>query len=153
MKRIACIAAALAVTACANFTPQISGNPEATALKTIAASNPTAVTDLQDAASNLDQGVIVGALAADDPAPTCVHSILQKAGIEVPAGTVPPASFTPKNSGPASAGAIVYIIAQQAKQRKGGITVDPSCEALVGRIVIDGVSAANKAALAIAIIK
>jgi hypothetical protein len=104
------------------------------------------VTDLQSAAYNLDNAVLVGALSADDPAPKCIHDVLVKGGIELAPGSVPAQSFAPKNDGVASAGAIAYIIAQQAKAiAKQGVQVDVSCEALLGRVVIDGVKSFNKA--------
>lgn len=143
MKFLLCIVPAFALCACAGI-PTITGTPTGTLPVPI--TNHTIVTDLQDAAFNLDQAVAVGALAANDPAPTCLHDLLQKAGIEVPAGGAAAKSFTPRNSGVASAGAIAYIFAQQAKSLgTSGVSVDPSCEALVGRITIDGVKAANKA--------
>lgn len=132
------VVAALALAGCA--TPaQISANPLP------AVTNPTIVTDLQSAAFDLDSAVAVGALAPDDPAPKCLHNVLQKAGIETPPGVTAAASFTPKVDGAASAGAVAYILAQQAKKlTAGGITVDVSCEALLGRVVIDGVNTTVK---------
>jgi hypothetical protein len=129
------------LTACVSTPEKITGAPAGLAI-----TNQTVVTDLQSAAYNLDNAVAVGALPTDDPAPKCLHDVLVKAGIEIPAGAVPAKSFAPKNDGVASAGAIAYILAQQAKQiAKQGIQVDPSCEALVGRVVIDGAKAINKA--------
>lgn len=140
------ILASLLLCACVSTPEKISGTPTTGG---IPITNPTIVTDLQDAAYNLDNAVAVGALSVDDPAPKCLHSLLVKAGIEVPAGAVPAQSFTPKHSGVASEGAIAYILVQQAKAiAKVGVGPDdPSCEALVGRVVIDGVKAANKAAV------
>lgn len=147
MKRllfVAVVAAAL-LGGCVSTPDKISTTPIAGALP-IPITNPTVVTDLQSAAFNLDSAVAVGALDPDDPAPKCVHDVLVKAGIEIPAGTVPAKSFAPKNDGVASAGVIAYILARQAQQiRKQGLVVDPSCEALLGRVVIDGVSAVNRA--------
>jgi hypothetical protein len=89
------------------------------------------------------------ALLPDDPAPACIHAVLVKSGIEVPAGAVPAQSFVPKKDGVASAGAIAYIIAQQARRlSKQKLSVDPSCEALVGRVVIDGARDFNKVGVA-----
>jgi hypothetical protein len=142
MKYIA-IVLALFATACVSTPDKISATPAAGG---ISITNPTIVTDLQSAAFNLDSAVTVGALAQDDPAPKCLHDVLVKAGIEVPAGTEPVKSFVPRKDGVASAGAIAYILAQQAKQiAKSGVAVDPSCEALVGRVVIDGAKTINKA--------
>lgn len=137
----------LLAAACVSTPDKIAGTP-APGSFAIPITNRTIVTDLQSAAFNLDSAVAVGALPADDPAPKCIHDVLVKGGIEVPAGTKPAASFAPKNDGVASAGAIAYIIAQQAKQiARQGVAVDPSCEALLGRIVIDGVKAFNKVAV------
>lgn len=135
------IALALLLGACASTPTQISGAPAASI-----PISPTSVlgTDLQSASYNLDMAVQVGALTADDPAPKCLHAVLQKAGLEPVPGAAAPASFAPKNDGIASAGAIAYIIVQQAK-RAVPVQVDPQCEALVGRIAIDGATAVNKA--------
>ena len=133
------VSLALGLASCASTPSQISGAQGA------AITNPTIVTDLQSAAYNLDNAVAVGALAPDDPAPKCLHDVLVKAGIEVPPGATPAKTFAPKNDGVASAGAIAYILAQQAKQTlRKGITVDVSCEALLGRVVIDGVNTTAK---------
>lgn len=140
MKLVA-IVLSLALTACASTPGLISGNDQSP----VKITNPTIVTDLQSATYNLDQAVAVGALTADDPAPKCLHDVLVKAGIEVPAGAPPVKSFVPKYDGAASAGAVAYILAQQAKATLGkGITVDVSCEALLGRVVIDGANNAAK---------
>jgi hypothetical protein len=131
--------AALALAGCAG-PMQISSDPIPKL------SNQTIVTDLQSAAYDLDSAVTVGALAADDPAPQCLHSVLQKMGIETPAGAAPAATFVPKVDGAASAGAVAYILAQQAKKlANGGVQVDVSCEALLGRVVIDGAKLTAKA--------
>jgi hypothetical protein len=144
MKRLIVLLALLA-SACASTPNLISGTPAAGSFA-VPITNQTIVTDLQSAAYNLDNAVTVGALAADDPAPVCLHDVLRKAGIEIPAGAVAPKTFVPKHDGVASAGAIAYILAQQAKTiARQGVAVDPSCEALVGRIVIDGVKTVNKA--------
>jgi hypothetical protein len=130
--------AACALNGCAIFSGEISGSPGGFKI-----TNQTIVTDLQSAAYNLDQAVVVGALTADDPGPKCVHDFLVKAGVEAPAGGAVPGSFTPKHDGLASAGAIAYILAQQAKHATGQ-PVSANCEALVGRIVLDGANAARK---------
>lgn len=136
----------LFLAACASTPSLISGAPPGT----ITITNSTVVTDLQDASYNLDNALAVGALAADDPAPKCLHDVLVKAGIEVPAGSTPAKTFVPKYGGVASTGAVAYILAQQAKAAsKVGITVDVSCEALVGRVVLDGAATVNKAAVAL----
>ena len=96
--------------------------------------------DLIAAAYNLDNAVLVGALSDKDPAPACIHGVLQQAGIEVPPGSTPPGSFEPKNDGLVSLGSIAYIKAQQLKGLKG-VTVPVDCKALIGTFVIDGLTA------------
>lgn len=142
MKMILLVAAALALAGCVSTPDKISGIQAGVSMPI---TNSTIVTDLQSAAYNLDNAVAVGALAADDPAPKCLHDVLVKSGIEALPGVEPAKSFAPKHDGVASAGAIAYIITQQAKQiSKNGVPVDPSCEALVGRIVIDGAHGLKK---------
>lgn len=147
MKRIifAIIAAVALLAGGCVSTPNLISGTIAGGLP-IPITNQTIVTDLQSAAYNLDNAVAVGALAANDPAPKCIHDVLVRAGIELLPGAAQAKTFVPKKDGVASAGAIAYIITQQAKQiAKTGITVDPSCEALLGRVVIDGATALHKA--------
>jgi hypothetical protein len=138
---------ALALSACASTPDKISGLAPGVAVPIV---NSTIATDLQDAAWNADQAIAVGALDANDPASKCLHDILVKAGIEVAPGAAAPASFTPRNSGVASGGMIVYILAQQAKKIAAtGVPVSVECEALVGRVAIDGAKAVNKTAVSL----
>jgi hypothetical protein len=132
------------LSGCVSTPALISGTSPGEA---VPITNRTVVTDLQAAAYNLDNAVLVGALPADDPAPKCIHDILVKAGIELPPGVSPPQSFKPKNDGVASLGAIAYILAQQAKQiaSSGAFKTDAVCEAVLGRVVIDGMKAVNNA--------
>lgn len=135
----------LLLAGCVSTPSLISGTPAAGSLP-IPITNPTIVTDLQSASFNLDSAVSVGALTADDPAPKCLHDVLVKAGVEIPAGSAPAKTFVPRKDGVASAGAIAYILAQQAKAiARNPLVVDPSCEALLGRVVMDGVTAFNRA--------
>lgn len=97
-------------------------------------SDPVVKTDIASAAYNLDQAVKLGMLPADDPAVVCLHVVAAKAAADV--------SFEPKYDGLVSAGSVAYIAAQIAKK---GVAIDPQCEALVGRVVIDGAKAARKA--------
>jgi hypothetical protein len=121
-------------------TTQISASPINDVTGGTAAAGVLAK-DFQSAAWNLDQAVSVGALAADDPAPACLHAILTDLGMEGP----PPPSFTPRNDGLVSAGSILYIRAQQLKKiQGGGITVPVSCEAVIGRFTMDAVKAGVK---------
>lgn len=104
--------------------------------------------DLKDAAFNLDNAQRVGALAADDPAPKCLHELLVQAGLEVPAGAAPVEAFDPKRTGIVSEATIVYIRAQQAKVLAAmRLQNNPACESLVGKIVIDGTKTVNKSLL------
>jgi hypothetical protein len=145
MKRTIVLLLALTLTACVSTPSKIVATPTQGALP-IPIHNPTIITDLQSATFNLDQAVAIGALPKDDPAPACLHDFLVKAGIEVPAGAAPQASFTPKNDGIASVGSIVYIQAQQAKaiSALGAPAVAVSCKALLGQFVIDGATAVVK---------
>ena len=148
--------AVLIITLMAGCTAPIRGPETITATGApvagggIPITNPTVVTDLQDAAYNFDNAVLVGALPATDPAPKCIHGILQQAGIEVPAGVSAAKSFTPKNGGAISAGSIAYIQAQQLKATLGqGVVVPQDCKALIGSVVIDGLTAVNKVGAAV----
>ena len=144
MKLILASIVALFLSACASTPQQINSTPTGAALP-IPITNPTIVTDLQSAAYNLDAAVAIGALPANDPAPVCLHTVLQQAGIEVPVGTAPTKSFVPKNDGLASLGAIAYIQIQQAKIMSGqSITVSQSCKAILGQFVIDGAAGLAK---------
>lgn len=134
---------ALMLAACASTPQQISSAPPTAEVRI---TTPSIVKDFQSAAYNLDTAQAIGALAKDDPAPACWHSVLQKHGIESVPGAAAVQSFTPKSDGAASDGATLYILAQQAKAALGtGLTVAPSCEAVVGRFFIDGLAAAVKA--------
>lgn len=137
---LALIIALIAMSGCASTPDKITGAPAGG----IPITNTVLATDLQSASYNLDKAVEVGALLPDDPAPKCLHAVLRSAGLETVPGATPAASFEPKKDGIASAGSIAYIIVQQAK-RAVPVQVDPACEALVGRIAIDGAKAANKA--------
>lgn len=96
--------------------------------------NQVVKTDLADATANLNNAVKLGLLPATDPAVTCLNAISAQAAAQV--------SFTPQVNGLISAGSVAYIAAQLAKQ---GVQIDPACEALVGRVVLDGASAGAKA--------
>jgi len=135
---------ALSLAGCASVPEKISTTPTG-ATAPIQITNPTIITDLQSATENLDDAVRIGALPADDPAPKCLHDLLQRAGIEARPGAAPIQSFEPKNDGIASLGSIVYIQVQQAKAIAGQIT-PPSrdCTSLIGTFVIDGATALSK---------
>jgi hypothetical protein len=143
MKSLFAFVLALALSSCAILPDTISS--EAKGPLALIGGNATIAKDLQGAAYNLDQAVAIGVLPANDPAPVCLHDVLVKAGIEIPIGAPAVKSFAPKKDGVASAGAIAYILAQQAKSVKP-LEVSVSCEQLVGKIVIDGAKALNKAA-------
>jgi hypothetical protein len=140
MKPVLAILAALALCSCAILsTPdKIVSTPVGASLP-VPITNKTIITDLQSAASNLDQAVAIGALPANDPAPKCIHDILQRAGIEALPGAAPQQSFEPKNDGLASLGSIAYIQVQQQKAMSGHIVpVSVDCKSLLGTFVIDG---------------
>lgn len=109
----------------------LSGLPSIVAGKTVA-------DDLAAAGQNLDQAVAIGILPATDPAVLCLGSVNKQVN-----GTADAQSFAPENAGAISAGSIAYIIAQQARAA-GGIKLPVECEALVGRLVIDGMRDARK---------
>lgn len=163
MKRIIAVLFALALAACASTpdkivsVPAFSPPPTAATKDTpvvaapaplpVAITNPTIIDDLKGATDNLDQAVAIGALPANDPAPKCFHDVLKQAGIEVPPGTAPPASFTPHKDGLASLGSILYIQIQQAKAMQNAATalqVTVDCKALLGQFVLDGAAGLNK---------
>ena len=82
--------------------------------------------DLTATALNLDQAVAVGALPADDPAPACLHDLLSRTG----AGQE---TFKPQIAGLISAQSILYIKAQQIKNRG---ELSASCKAIIGDILV-----------------
>lgn len=144
MRHLFIAMAALLLASCSASNPPapISANPTQDALAALPPSpaQTTVVQGLQDASYNLDSAVTVGALSASDPAPACLHSALTQLGISTPGNTVTPAaSFVPKVSDLISAGAVLYIRAQQAQAliASGGIQVSVPCEALIGKLVMD----------------
>ena len=151
MKRIAAaLAVAALLASCASTPGQIVGTGtnaagQATEAPPLPIKNAQVVTDLQSAAFNLDNAIAVGALPANDPAAACIHGVLQEAGVEVPPGSTAPKSFTPKNDGLVSLGAIAYIQIQQAKN-SAGVVIPQDCKTIVGQFVIDGVGMVNKLA-------
>ena len=147
-----CLALAFALPACSSLSANVA--QDVLAVQTpapttpIAAATPAApsvvasvVTDLESASFNLDSAVGVGALSATDPAPACLHSVLTQLNI----GGAPAQSFVPRNDGLVSLAAIAYIRAQQLKTLQStGLTVSPACQAIVGKLVLDNMSLANK---------
>jgi hypothetical protein len=140
---------ALALTAgCATQT--ITAGPQAPAI----ASNKTVVSDFTDAAGNLNCAVAIGILPATDPAVVCSNAAL--AAFNLPAVTcvtgvptvTPPSppvagavtSFKATNGGMISAGTIAYIKLAQAKAPP--ITVSASCEQVLGKLQVMGLTAA-----------
>lgn len=99
-------------------------------------------TGLKNAAFNLDQAIAIGVLRKDDPAAACVHGVLKDAGLDGD-GTAPAVqSFQPRVTDLVSAGSVAYIDAQRLKAVSGMLgTIPGGCEALVGRIMIDGLKA------------
>jgi hypothetical protein len=106
--------------------------------------------DLISAAEISDQAVLVGALPKDDPLPVCLHDALQKLGLETPpGGAAAPQSFEAKPSGAVSAGVIIYLQIQRLKTLSAGngLQIDPACYSIIGRVMVDGLRDANRAAL------
>ncbi|HEV2225052.1 MAG TPA: hypothetical protein VGR84_18820 [Candidatus Acidoferrales bacterium] len=138
MKNLIAAGALLVLAGC---TTPISNNP--------IASTPGAQVlgdDLVAAAFNLNSAISIHVLPPDDPAAACINTEVTQLGL----GQGAPAaeSFVPENKGLISAGAIVYIHAQQIKAQLGGLTQVPvSCEALVGKLVVDAIQAGNQIGL------
>ncbi len=149
MKTLLLLALAV-LSGCVSTPEKIVATPTGSTLP-IPITSPTLIAALQADAYNLDQAVVIGALAKDDPAPACLHDFLQKAGIEIPPGGTAPASFAPKPEGKAS---ILYIQVQQAKSiAGGGIKVSTPCLALIGQLRLDEATAAARGAEALLPIK
>jgi hypothetical protein len=99
-----------------------------------ALNSPVVKNDLASASANFEQAVKLGMLPESDPGVACIRAVVAKAAADV--------SFTPQVDGLISAGSVAYIAAQVAKK---GATIDSQCEALVGRVTIDGAKAARRA--------
>lgn len=117
----AAVLAGLALSGCGTFGPSPL------------LADPFVKNDIASAAYNLNEAVKAGMLPANDPAVGCLAAVAAKA--DAP-------TFEPKYDGLVSAGSVAYIAAQVAKK---GIQIAPECEALVGRVTIDGVKAARRA--------
>lgn len=139
--------------ACAN-PPPISANPVQDVKGVLGGNGDVGdfiTTDLQNQSWNLHQAVQVGALDAKDPAPGCVDSFLTQIGVAIPDSTGSTAaadnpvapSFTPKITGAFSAGAVLYIRAQQAKAfaNNSGLTISSDCAVLIVNIERDALKA------------
>jgi hypothetical protein len=101
------------------------------------------ISDLQTAAKTLDAAAANGELPKGDPAPGCIHDVLQRLGIEAAPGATPPTQFVAQIDGLVSAGAVLYIRFQQGRGLLGGATLPTECKTLVGQIVIDGATIAK----------
>lgn len=102
-------------------------------------------TGLKDAAFNLDSAIAIGVLKSDDRAAACVHGVMLDAGLEGDASTAQ--SFAPRVSDLISASSVAYIEAQRLKALQGmNLQMPQGCEAVIGRIVIDGAKASAKLA-------
>jgi hypothetical protein len=133
------LVAALLLAGCARSAP-ISANPVQTLSAPVAMQLPGMSQRIEEglieAAFNLDNAVKVGALDQNDPAPGCVHAVMKDLGLEP--GTPPAESFAPKTDTLLGRGSVRYIELRQAQKLAGaGVTVDASCKALIGQIVID----------------
>ncbi len=144
-----CILSLLLPLALVGCTTPISGTLTKDITAVVAPAAPghlggVVIQGLTDAAYNLDQAVVVGALDKTDPAPACFHGMLAQLGVEVPAGAVAPASFTPKVSDLISAGSVLYIRAAQLRRlRGGGIAVPTPCKELVAQFMLDAAAAST----------
>lgn len=100
-------------------------------------------TDIASTQYNFAQAVQVGALSANDPAPTCVNQAVAALGL----GAANP-SFTPKIDGVFSFASVAYIRAQQIKALagSGSLQVPPACLQILGQMQLDALAAAFKAA-------
>lgn len=148
MKRIAILCSALALlSACGTQPISASLTHDIAAAAPTPKVNSTISQGLIDASFNLDQAVAVGALDKTDAAPACLHSVLTQLGIDPSNPSTPAANFTPRESDLISAASVAYIRARQAERlQKTGFSVDMSCKALIGQIVIDAGKAAARGA-------
>jgi len=114
---LCCMLLAIFAAGCA--TTPISANPIQDIASTVPqSSGPLSIQEgLREAAFNLDNAVVVGALTADDPAPACVHDAMTRLGLNP---LQPPApSFTPQTTTLIGKGAVAYIRARQARRLQG----------------------------------
>jgi hypothetical protein len=129
---------AIVLTGCATGAP-ISGNPaqDAFANRPVKLSGALSIEDgLKEMAFNLDSAITVQAIPADDPLSACVKGIMKDLGIGDVKDVAP--SFVPKEDTLLGRGSVLYIRAQQAQRMAGAGTKLPiSCEASIGKIVID----------------
>lgn len=85
-------------------------------------------------AGAFEGAVKLGVLPADDPAVGCLTGVLADLGLDGDAAEM----FTARREGLFSEAAIIYIRARQAAELSR-YRLPPECDAVVGRIVIDGV--------------
>lgn len=130
MRRAIVVAMALLVTGCAG--PITSGGPKLSGFGQAVNFDE----GLREAKFNLENGVAIGVLPADDPALPCITGVMKTLGIDQPEGTVK--SFDPKTDELLGKATVLYIRARQAQSLAGqGINVSPGCEQLIGKILID----------------
>lgn len=133
----------LTVVAVLTGCTRLSANPLQNLQGTLV--GKTLVQDIQDASWDLDQSLAVGILDLTDPAPTCLHDIMTKAGIDPNAPKAP--SFVPRRSGIVSEGAIIYAevkILQRLQAGGLGGVVSPACKMVLGQFMIDALGAQRK---------
>lgn len=124
------------VSSVSNPTAPISGSPQQAQTLNL---GQTFVTDLLSAQFDLNSAVQVGALSATDPAPGCLNDVVAKLGIDPNAPPLP--SFVPKDDGVISLASILYIRYQQLQALQGGgLTISPTCQQIVGKILIDSLA-------------
>lgn len=91
-------------------------------------------TGFQEMAYNFDQATQLQ-VADMSPESGCLHDVLKKLGLEPGQPAAP--SFQPKTSTLLGKASVLIIRARQAQSLSGGgITVAPSCDAVVGRALI-----------------
>jgi hypothetical protein len=132
MKTLLCLALAVLTSSCA--AAEISTAPLAVRSDVIA-------NGLRDAAFNLRSAAELGILKPDDAALACVNDVVKDAGLEGEA----PKSFSPHVSDLISAASVAYIEAKRIQALRG-TTLPQGCEAVIGRLVIDGAKAGVKLA-------
>lgn len=126
---------AYALSGCASVP--ISANPiQDIVAMTPKLTGPLSISDgLKEAAFNLDNAVLVGALDATDPAPGCVHDAMRALGLDPLVKPLP--SFVPETSTLMGEGSVAYIRAKQTQRLQGaGVNVSVNCKAFIGEIVL-----------------
>lgn len=97
--------------------------------------------DILAANRNLEKAVEIGVLSKEDPAVSCVRDIVENLGLgEVPSDVK---SFQPERKGLISEGAVIWIRAQQLKNKKK-LEISSECKAVIGQIFLDSAKLSSK---------